>query len=427
MKLHTYTPIKLALFAALITALTGSAAAVPELNAVSYDPAFISAGDRVNISANLQATDYPDKTWDEDKQLKIVLKPDNRLAEEYITIEDDRDESIGFLYPHGVWNQRYQVKVDSGAPTGMYDFELHIQYLENGEPVKIQTEGGSTITYIQDFSMPVDNEGVDLTSDVRETDPSVPRPGDDYVEMDIRFQNTGNKPVEEIEIRPETPNGIETAYSKDEKFFIGKISEGDSYSQTLTVNLDEDLQPGTHWIDLKAVYEDESGNSYSENMEAPLRVEGRPDLEIVNSSTTMKAGETSQLRVQIRNTGAQDAESVKARVIAERSQPFSLADRSDYLGEVESGETVEAVMDISADRSADLKTHQLKVQLRSNGDSEEGDNSVYSFTEDVDVELEGRTESSLIYVGVLAAILVVLSGGYRYFKPFDREKGGEEK
>ena len=431
MKITTHnTTFKIAFTLSIIALVAGTASATPVLDDVSYNPAFISAGDRVNISANIHETQTPETVWDEDKRLKVVLKPENRLAREYITIEDDRDDSIGFLYPDGVWNQRFQVKVDSGAPTGMYDFELHIQYLENGEPVEIPTEdGNSKFTVVRDFSMPVDNEGVDISANVERTEPTVPRPGDDYVETHITYTNTGNKPLEEVEIRPDTPEMVQPAYSQDEKFYINRLKEGESASRVLTLELDEDLEAGLHHVDLSTTYEDESGNSYSETLQAPLRVEGRPDLELVDAETEMKAGSTEQLRVKVKNTGEQDAESVTARVIAERSQPFSLEDRSNYIGEIESGETSEAVLRVSADRSAALKTHQVKIQLRANGDSDEGDHSVYTFTEETEVELTGRTQSPLIYIGAAAAIFVLGFGTYRYlwaYRKPGKEEGGDE-
>jgi hypothetical protein len=422
--------LKIAVSLSIITVSIGAASAAPKLDAVSFDPGFITAGDRVNISANMHGTDYPDKNWDEDKKLKVVLKPDNRLTREYVTIEDDRDESIGFLYPNGVWNQRYQVKVDSGAPTGMYDFELHIQYLEDGEPVEIQTgDGDYSFTVIRDFSMPVDSEGVDISSNVVNTDPKTPRPGDSYTEMNLEFTNTGNKPVEEIELRPETPDLIDPAYSQDEKFFIDRLETGETATRTLSLDLDEDLPAGLHQVSIGANYEDTSSNEYSEELNVPLRVEGRPDLELMDSNTEMKAGETSQLRVNVRNTGEQDAESVTARVIAERSQPFSLEDRSNYIGEIEANETAEAVMKISSDRSAALKDHQVKIQLRANGDSDEGDQSVYTFTEQANVELAERTRSNLILIGPVTALLVVLVLVYRYRsrKSYNQVEGGDDE
>ena len=411
---HSNT-FKFAIAISIIFASAAAVSAAPKLDAVSYDPDFISAGDRVNISANIHETDLPDKVWDEDKKLKVILKPGNRLTEEYVTIEDDRDRSIGFLYPEGVWNQRFQVKVDSGAPTGTYDFDLHIQYLENGQPVKIETEGGEmNYTVLRKFSMPVDNEGVELSSNLLSTKPSVPRPGDNYVEARVRFTNTGNKPVEEIDIRPSTPKEIDPSYSSDEKFFIDKLMEGSSSEKTISFNLDDELDEGLHKVNLSADYEDESGNTYEDVLELPLRVEGRPDLELVDSKMEMKAGSTSELHVQIENVGEQDAESVTARLIAERSQPFSLNDRSNYVGEIPAGETGEAVMQISADRTAALKTHNLKIQLRANGDSEEGDQSVYTFTEESQVEIKDRTQSMMVYLGIAAALLVAVAAAYRY-------------
>lgn len=416
------TAFKSAIFFLVLLTFSGAASAAPTLDAVSFDPAFISAGDRVNISANMHEPNRLDKTWDEDKRLKVVLKPGNRLTREYVTIEDDRDDSVGFLFPDAVWNQRFQVKVGSGAPTGMYDFELHMQYLENGEPVKIQTEDGEyNVTIIRSFSMPVDSEGVDISSNVLRTEPSIPRPGDDYVETYVRFTNTGNKPVEEIDIRPSTPENIVPAYSSDEKFYVNKLMEGGSAEKTVSLKLDEDLEAGLHIVNLSTTYEDESGNRYSKSLGLPLRVEGRPDLELVSARTEMRSGETSDLRVQVENTGEQDAESVTARIITERAQPFSLNDRSSYIGEIESGETGEAVMALSSERNGALKTHQVKVQLRANGDSEEGDHSVYTFTEQADVELIGRTLPVLPYAGVAAAVLVALGAGYRYRRKKRRE------
>ncbi|MFB6193371.1 MAG: hypothetical protein ABEK00_03900, partial [Candidatus Nanohaloarchaea archaeon] len=241
------TALKFAVtFSILFTAI-GAASAAPKIDAVSYDPAFISAGDRVNISVNMHETDYPDKTWDEDKKLKVVLKPDNKLTRDYVTIENARDESIGFLYPNGVWNQRFQVKVDSGAPTGMYDFELHVQYLENGEPIEIPTGSGEEFTVIREFSMPVEHEGVDISGNVVKTDPRTPRPGDSPVKMHLSFTNTGNKPIEEITLKPETPGKITPSYSGGEKFLIDRLNTGGKATRTLSLELDEELKPGLHW------------------------------------------------------------------------------------------------------------------------------------------------------------------------------------
>ena len=400
----------------------GLTTAAPQINGVSTDPAFISAGDEVTLSVNMQETDYPDKNWDEDMELKARLEPGNKLARENSIITDDRDRSIGFLYPEGVWNQNYQVKFNGDAPTGNYEYRVAIQYLEDGEPVEIQTEDGSyNATYVEYFEVDVDKEGVELTSTVESTEPKNLRPGNNYANTKVRITNSGNKPVENIELSPETPELIRPAYSKDEKFFIGKLNPGESSTLDIGLNLDEEIEPGRHVVDLNTVYEDEDSNEYNQILQTPIRVEGRPDLELETVENVMAAGATSTLKLEIRNDGAHTAEAVTVRALLDREQPFSLDTRSDYIGDIESGETAKAVMEITADRTATLKDHEVKVQMRATGDSEEGDRSVYTFTEHQEVTLEGRTRSSLIYAGLAGALAALLGAVY-----WRRSGGGEE-
>ncbi|MEF8880203.1 MAG: hypothetical protein V5A72_00030 [Candidatus Nanohaloarchaea archaeon] len=404
-----------------ISFFLGLTSAVPQVNGVSTDPGIISAGDEATFSVNMRETDYPDKTWDEDMTLKASLEPGNRLAREHSIITDDRDRSIGFLYPEGVWNQNYQVKFNSDAPTGSYEYRVAIQYLENGEPVEIETEeGSSNITYSEYIEVDVDKKGVELTSTVESTEPVNLRPGNNYATTKVRITNSGNKPVENIELNPDAPEMIRPAYSKDERFFIGKLNPGESSSFEMSINLDEDIESGRHVINLDTLYEDTDSNEYSQVLKTPIRVEGRPDLELKSLENSMSAGGSSELRVMIENTGDHTAESVTARALLEREQPFSLETRSDYIGDIESGETAEAVLDIQAGRTATLKEHQIKIQMRATGDSEEGDRSVYTFTEHQPVRLEGRTRSSLIYVGLIGALAVL--GGTIYWK---KREGGE--
>lgn len=397
--------------------------AAPQVDGVSHDPAFISAGDEVTISVNLRETDHPEKNWDEDKTLKAVLEPDNRLAREHSVIVDDMDRSIGFLYPDGVWNQNYEVKFDSDAPTGNYGYRVLIQYLEDGEPIDITRENGTTTTtYVERFNVDVDRKGVEISSTVQQTDPVNLRPGYNYATSTVAITNTGNKPVENIELHPDTPEMITPAYSKDEKFLIGKLNPGETFTLDMDLNIDEDIQPGRHVIEFNSVYEDTDSNEYSQILEAPIRIEGRPDLELEQVSNIMSAGESGDFRLKVTNTGSHTAEGVTSRVLLEREQPFILETRSDYIGDIEPGETSESVLELGSDRSATLKEHQLRIQLRATGDSEEGDNSVYTFTEHQTVELVDRARSPLIYIGLIGAVAVLLVAGLHYRRSRESEE-----
>lgn len=404
------TAFKIGLTLSILVLAVGQAYSAPELQDVSFDPGVIAAGDRVSITASLHYDIYDGD--EEEKNIDVTLSADNRLAEEYVTFEDDYSDSI-FIYPGGGWNQQFQVKVHGDAPSGNYRFTVDIT----------ETNGNSNVKYEEEFVMPVEKEGVDLTADVVKTSPDTPRSGDNDVRMNLRVSNTGSKDIEEVEMTPEFPKGISASDSMTEKLFIDRIGESSSSNQKLKVDIVDELSPGVYWINLSTSYEDTDSNSYTDKMSVPLRVEGRPDLELANASMTMKAGSTADLELTVVNTGSQDAESVSARVIAQSSQPFSLADRSDYIGEIKPGEKGKAVLSISSDRSASLKEHQLKIEMRANGDSDEGDNSVYTFTENASVELEERSQSSLIYIGSGAAGLILVLAAFRHFRGKESEGG----
>lgn len=407
------TAFKIGLTLSILVLAVGQAYSAPELQDVSFDPGVIAAGDRVDITASIHYDIYDGD--EEEKNIDVALSPDNRLAEEYVTFEDDYSDSI-FIYPGGGWNQQFQVKVHGDAPSGDYRFTVDIT----------ESNRNSNVTYEEEFVMPVEKEGVDLTADVVQTSPDNPRTGDNDVRMDLRVSNTGSKDIEEVEIIPEFPEGISSSDSMTEKLFIDRIGESSSSNQELKLDIADELRPGVYRINLSTSYEDTDSNSYTEEMSIPLRVEGRPDLELANASMEMKAGSTSDLELTVVNTGSQDAETVSARVIAQSSQPFSLADRSDYIGEIKPGEKGKAVLSISSDRSASLKKHQLKIEMRANGDSDEGDNSVYTFTGNASVDLEERSQASLIYIGVAAAGLVLLLAAFRHFRGKESEEGDTE-
>ena len=391
-----------------------------QITDVSHTPGIISAGDEVNISLMLESDDFVNDDFEIESRMNTSLEPGSYRSERYIEIVDREGaftsdtSTSSYLYPDGIWSEKYTVKVSQKAPTGSYELVHNVDMIHEDSNGVRHNE--------QEFSIHVDRDGADLTATTARTEPQTPRAGDDHVTQTVRLTNTGEKKLENLVVRPETPEGIEKAYSSDERYLVGAINPGSSQTIDIGLDISEELEPGLHQVLLQTEYEDSDDNIYQEQISTSLRVDGRPDLEVVNSSMEMKAGESRELSVSIENTGDQDAESVTARLIAERSQPFSLEDRSNYVGEIESGESAEAVLKVSADRKASLKSHNVKIQLRANGDSEEGDQSVYTFTEQTQVELTGRTESPLIYVGVVAGALVLIAAIIRLYR-----RSGEEE
>ena len=393
---------KIYIAATLLVALLPVTTATVNLDSVSYDPAVITAGDRVNLTVTLTEDILPNTVAEDGSNLDVYLQGDNKLTEEHIIIENDRDTPL-YIPPGGRWNQRFQVRVQPDAPTGQYDFDVIMNVTDTD---KAYTATGS-------FTMPVDREGVDIHGALVATEPRDIRPGDDNAALEIDWTNTGNKPIEDITVTPRLPDHVEPSYSADEEHYINRLDEAQTTTRRVNVDVDDALKPGRHTAYFTVAYEDQTGNEYEETMNIPLRIDGKPDLTVVTEAGNTTRGTTNQVRVTIQNTGSQDAETVSARTIIERSQPFSAEDRSVFLGEIQAGEERTAVFDVNVASDATNRDHPLRLQIRATGDSDEGDHSVYTWNETLSLTTAGSTTNWLPYLGILGALIAIAIYAYR--------------
>lgn len=399
----------------LVAVMMSNAAATPQLDGVSFDPAFPAAGDTVEVAMNLHETQYPDKSWEPVYTLDVRVVPDDRVTAEHTTVLGQRDDSIGFLYPEGYWNERTRITIDSDAPALNYSYRVELQYLDDGEPVEIQTDGGTTTTtVIERFQMPVDAEGIDLEVGNLEVSPTDPRPDDDGIDVTAEIVNTGEQRADSVIVHAGDVGGIEPADGSNNRVFLGSIGPDGSAEADLTYDIGTDVTPAVHDVPVSFRYEDEDSTSFEDATTFPLRIEGRPQLEVQQDSvSTVKAGGSSLIRFTVENTGQQDAESSEVRILPKASQPVTMADRSMYLGEITAGEEATASMRVRADRSAAQQPYNLDLEIRSLGDSDEGDSSVYTESERVMVEVDGVKQSPLLPAGILGAALIAGFLAYR--------------
>jgi hypothetical protein len=275
------------------------------------------------------------------------------------------------------------------------------------------TDTDKAYTATGSFTMPVDREGVDINGALVATEPRDIRPGDDNAALEIDWTNTGNKPIEDITVTPRLPDHVEPSYSADEEHYINRLDEAQTTKRRVNVDVDDAVEPGRHTAYFTVAYEDQTGNEYEETVNVPLRIDGKPDLTVVTEAENTTRGTTNQVRVTIQNTGSQDAETVSARTIIERSQPFSAEDRSVFLGEIQAGEERTAVFDVNVASDATNRDHPLRLQIRATGDSDEGDHSVYTWNETLSLTTAGSTTNWLPYLGILGALIAIAIYAYR--------------
>lgn len=378
------------------------------LDNIHFDPAVIAAGDEVDIIVEYYDEVIPieeDRIGDDDYSFRVELRPDDDLTREYVSIVDrEGDDLHGTIFSGTRYNKVFRVKVQPNAPAGNYEFRLVGQWYENDKPLDF-------FRYVR-FKMPVKREGIILDFANMQTDPAEVRPGDDYVKIVGALENVGEKYAKSVDVRLDPPEGIQASYTNDNRLWAGRINNGQQKDVTFFVDVAEDLRPGLYNITYYMDYRDSDDNEYVKSGTIPFRVKPRPYIEILNATGVTRAGQTAQLEVIVKNTGQESAESVDIRIMKQNAQPFVIDVRSDYVGEIEPGETGKALFDITVTRDAHIKEHDLSLLIRAKGDSEKGDDNIYLFNRKATLDVTGKAPNpfalvgGLFLVGVAGAVVV---------------------
>lgn len=396
-----------------------------KVEGISFDPAIIAAGDEVDITVNFRDQSYLSqssntKANDGKYTLNVFLEPSDTISEQYLTILDaEGDNNIGHLFSLGVWRKTFRIKVNNNAPPANYELKLRFQYVNNGKP-----EGSSEIYR---FMLPVKHEGIVLGIANLVTNPAAVRPGDDFVEVTTYIENSGSKSAKSIEAKLSIPDNIEHSYSDSNRKWAGVLSPNEAKQISFFVNIDEDADSEQYDLDLTLNYEDLDNNDYTKQISFPLLIKERPNIKVVDVRGEGKAGSKINLEVTLENTGTEDAEAIDARIIKQSSQPFSFDLRSNYVGELKVGETGKAVFTINIDKDAEQKEHSLKLLIRAKGDSDKGDNNIYTFNRRAIINVDGQKVNPIVGmvigvqdsgsinpvgIGIMLAIVLLGLGGY---------------
>lgn len=395
--------LAIALVIGFLLAPTVASAAL-QLDSVTFDPAIITAGDDVDIVVQYhdEATGLDDDMINNpDYSFKVLLEADDTLTKEYVQFQDaEGDDVSARVFAGGYYNKIFRIKVFPNAPAGRYQFKLSGQWYYNDEPV-------DAVRYLR-FTMNVKKQGIILNAASLETVPAEVRPGDNYVKILANIENAGEKDAKSVELTLDLPAGLTASYSDNNRVWVGLVKAGETKQATFFVDVDDDAKNQIYQVKYNFNYMDLDNNKYEESQIIPFLVKPRPYLEVVNFSGSGKAGDTSKLYVTVKNTGTESAEAVDVRVLKQNSQPFGFDVRSDYIGELEPGEEGLAVFDISVNSDAEIKTHDFKLLIRSKGDSDEGDDNIYTYNRRAAFEVTGTKPNHLLTTGVILLVLVLI-------------------
>lgn len=388
------------------------------LNNLYFNPAIVSAGDEVDVVVEYEAANLNlDRIGNTEYKFLVELEADDDLSLKYITfINKFGDDLKGSVLSGEVYNKVFRIKVSQDAIPANYQFKLVGRWYKNGYPEEIIRE--------IKFTIPVKKDGIVLNVANLNTNPSQVRPGDNFVVIKTYIENSGEKQAKAIKIDLVSDNElISSTYTDNNRKFVGVINPSESKEISFFLNVDEKIKAGLYNLMFNMSYMDIDNNWYNKEIEVPFLIKDRSYIEVVKFEGSSLAGDNSELKVYIKNTGTQSAESVDVRILKEASQPFEFDVRSSYVGELMPGEEGVAIFNFKTNDNAEIKTHDFKLLIRAKGDTDEGDDSNYTYNRRAQFEVTGVAENKYIKYGLIGLFLIVF---YVIISKFTKNKNNSK-
>lgn len=382
-----------------------STALATELDAVllNTDPVPLQSGEDADISFHIVNNGTVDA---EGVSAEIVdsypfeLKPDRK-----------RSYSLGTVTP----GEEYQISTDIRVAEDASDGSHNLK-------VRLSKEGFSRII---DIPVEVQSDDIDLNLANLRTTPEELRPDTEDNKLSVSVVNNGDKEAENVVLNLGFPDFIEERSSFSTRQSLGNLNPGQTKQAEFFFDTSEDAPSGEFQIDSTVTYtEDDSTADIQKEESFGVFMSGKPQYEVVNTSSDLKIGRQGELRVTIRNTGNEESTSTRVRVLDSSDLPFSYRSSSQFVGTLEPGQQGTAVFRVTPESDAVEKEYLLDFEVRGVKDTE-------VFTTDTTISLPVQSQSSesdssgLPVVPVAAILVLTAAGVFLYRRSEDSEETEE--
>jgi hypothetical protein len=315
------------------------------------------------------------------------------------------------------WCER-EVKITvharEGTPNGVYPIPVWSNWDEcYFDPAKgnvADPKPGGGASYQLTISFNVMGNVIINVGNVR-TEPAHVRPGDEDVRIYAQIWNSGEAAAKDVDARLICNEQFEPSWSGTDRYYIGKLDSGKNVESLFHVDIADNVKAGMYSLPLYIVYKDTANIPYGIKTSIEVLVERKPELEIVSSYTepeNISPGDHVILHVRVQNVGSEEAESVSVRVTGEADVPFDFAVKSDHVGNLEVNETGDALLEFNVDKDAAKKIYQQGLEIRCVGDRDLGDDKVYIFDKQVQVEVTSSSSSIPGFEGLFLFLVLLL-------------------
>ena len=245
------------------------------------------------------------------------------------------------------------------------------------------------------------------------TEPTHVRPGEEDVKVLVAIENSGEADAKDVEARLICNDPFEPSWSGTDRVYIGRLKTGGEgrVGVSFHVDLADNVEAGTYSLPLVIKFKDIENKEYQGVMSVDILVERKPELEILSSytePTEISPGDHVILHVRVQNAGSEEAESVSVRATGEADVPFDFTVKSDHVGNLKVNETGDAILEFHVDKDAAKKIYPLGMEIRCVGDRDLGDDKVYTFDKQIQVDVTSSSSSIPGFEGLFSFLVLLL-------------------
>jgi|APHM01.1.fsa_nt_gi S-layer domain len=403
------------------TAKIVAALAVLLLTGTALSQTSTSTASATELDAVLLTTDPVPLRSGEDADLSFHIVNNGTLSAEGVSAE------IVDSYPFSLKPDR-QRSYELGRVTPGEEYQISTDILVAQEAsegshnlkVRLSKDGFSRIVEIP---VEVQSDDIDLNLANLRTTPDELRPDTEDNKLTVSIVNNGDKDAENVVLDLEFPEFIEERSSFSTRQSLGNLKSGRSKQAEFFFDTSEDAPSGSFEVDSSITYtEDDSTADIEKEQSFNVFMSGKPQYEVVNTSSDLEIGQQSEVRVTVRNTGNEESTSTRIRVLDSSDLPFSYRSSSQFVGTLEPGQQGQAVFRVTPESNAVEKEYLLDFEIRGVKDTE-------VFTSDTTLSLPVASQTSESgssgppILGIAAALGLAVLGFLLYRR---KNRGSED-
>ncbi len=198
-------------------------------------------------------------------------------------------------------------------------------------------------------------------------EPTLP-PGQ-TVQVGVQLVNDAEDTDDQVDtarnVKAEMRSGSTPFDVKSGTKLLGEMPDGRAVSTAFTVEVPENIEPGTYRIPIRLSYEFETDESESTTVYATVRIEDRAYFKLASTTSSVPVGDSGTVDISLTNVGSKAANNATITTSSSSADiRFGQGNAaSEFVENWEPGETRTVSFDVQATNEAEPRTYTLTTQV----------------------------------------------------------------